>query len=81
MVYSYRFMDLFNQADLVRDMQKELDQIIQQGVVQLTRLLRNSETGISSGTSKADEEVFDSNNKKQHYLRSKQTSFAEFEDH
>ncbi|XP_019763255.2 ATP-dependent RNA helicase SUV3 homolog, mitochondrial-like isoform X2 [Dendroctonus ponderosae] len=45
---SYRFVDLFNQADLVRDMQKELDQIIQQGVVQLTRLLQNSETDIQS---------------------------------
>ncbi|XP_050292923.1 ATP-dependent RNA helicase SUV3 homolog, mitochondrial [Anthonomus grandis grandis] len=71
---SYRFPDLFNEPDLVRDMQKELDQIIQQGVVQLTRLLKNSETGISSGTSKADDEVFDSNRKKQSYLRNIQTS-------
>ncbi|XP_060528380.1 ATP-dependent RNA helicase SUV3 homolog, mitochondrial [Cylas formicarius] len=66
---SYRFNDLFNDAELVRDMQKELDQIIQQGVVQLTRLLKNSETGISSGTSAADDDEFDSHRKKQRYLR------------
>ncbi|KAL1491745.1 hypothetical protein ABEB36_012295 [Hypothenemus hampei] len=71
---SYRFPDLFNEPDLVRDMQRELDQIIQQGVVQLTRLLKNSETGISSGTAKADDEVFDSNTKKQNYLRNMHAS-------
>ncbi|CAG9772848.1 unnamed protein product [Ceutorhynchus assimilis] len=71
---SYRFMDLFNEPNLIRDMQKELDQIIQQGVVQLTRLLRNSETGISSGTSGADDEQFDSNTKKQNYLRNQSLS-------
>lgn len=62
-------MDLFSEPDLVRDMQRELDQIIQQGVMQLTRLLRNSETGISSGTLGADEEEFSANRLKQLYLR------------
>ncbi|XP_066149573.1 ATP-dependent RNA helicase SUV3 homolog, mitochondrial [Euwallacea fornicatus] len=71
---SYRFIDLFNEPDLVRDMQRELDQIIQEGVVQLTRLLKNSETGISSGTSKADDEEFDSHTKKQNYLRNIQSA-------
>ncbi|XP_030768265.1 ATP-dependent RNA helicase SUV3 homolog, mitochondrial isoform X2 [Sitophilus oryzae] len=71
---SYRFSDLFNEANLIRDMQKELDQIIQQGVIQLTRLLRNSETGVSSGTSQADDEEFDSHTKKQTYLRNSQSS-------
>lgn len=67
---SYRFTDLFNDASLVRDMQKELDAIIQEGVVQITRLLRNSETGVSSGTSAApDEDEFVINSKKQNYLR------------
>lgn len=67
---SYRFTDLFKDAALVRDMQKELDAIIQQGVVQITRLLRNSETGISSGASAApDEDEFVINSKKQNYLR------------
>lgn len=69
---SYRFTDLFGEAQLVRDMQRELDAVIQQGVVQITRLLRNSETGISSGTVSApDEDEFVINSKKQNYLRSK----------
>ena len=46
---------MFPDACLVRDMQKELDCLIQTGVAQLTRLLINSETGVSSGTSKAVE--------------------------
>ncbi|XP_023310678.1 ATP-dependent RNA helicase SUV3 homolog, mitochondrial isoform X1 [Anoplophora glabripennis] len=71
---SYRFMDLFNEPVLVRDMQRELDQIIQQGVMQLTRLLRNSETGISSGTLAADDEEFSANRLKQSYLRESKTS-------
>ncbi|BFF88868.1 ATP-dependent RNA helicase SUV3 homolog mitochondrial [Drosophila madeirensis] len=40
---SYRFMDLFPEAGNVRDAQKELDEIIQQGVFQITRLLKNTE--------------------------------------
>ncbi|CAG9862206.1 unnamed protein product [Phyllotreta striolata] len=66
---SYRFGDLFNEPDLIRDMQRELDQIIQQGIVQLTRLLRNSETVISSGTGDVDGEEFLMNRQKQSYLR------------
>ncbi|CAH1988276.1 unnamed protein product [Acanthoscelides obtectus] len=66
---SYRFSDMFNQPDLVRDMQRELDQIIQEGIVQLTKLLKNSETGISSGTAVADDDQFVMNRQKQHYLR------------
>lgn len=52
---SYRFQDLFPEAALVRDMQKELDCLIQDGVTHLTRLLVNSETGVSSGTSQVVE--------------------------
>lgn len=63
-------MDLFPAARLVRDMQAELDSMIQQGVFQITRLLKNSETGVSSGTSAAiDEEDFAINRQKQSYLR------------
>lgn len=40
---SYRFMDLFPNAPMVREAQKELDELIQQGVFQITRLLKNSE--------------------------------------
>nr|CAD7443941.1 unnamed protein product [Timema bartmani] len=66
---SYRFMDLFPEANLVRDMQKELDAIIQQGVFQLTRLLRNSETAVSSGTMSVDDDEFAIHQQKQSYLR------------
>ncbi|KAH8295033.1 hypothetical protein KR018_006286 [Drosophila ironensis] len=40
----YRFMDLFPEANNVREVQKELDEIIQQGVFQITRLLKNTES-------------------------------------
>lgn len=52
-------------------MQHELDSVIQQGVIQLTRLLRNSESSASSGAPSApDEDEFAINRKKQLYLRS-----------
>lgn len=53
---SYRFMDLFPDAILVREIQKELDNIIQQGVFQITRLLKNTESFNSS-----DEDMQDFN--------------------
>uniref|UniRef100_A0A672SQ01 ATP-dependent RNA helicase SUPV3L1, mitochondrial n=1 Tax=Sinocyclocheilus grahami TaxID=75366 RepID=A0A672SQ01_SINGR len=40
---SYRFMDMFPDANLVRDIQKELDGIIQVGVHNITRLIRATE--------------------------------------
>lgn len=67
--HSYRFTDLFPDARLVRDMQTELDEVIQRGVVQLTRLLANSETGISSGTGTDTQEQFSMQQSKQAYLR------------
>lgn len=48
---SYRFVDMFPNANHVRDMQKELDRIIHIGILNITRLLRNNETKISSGIS------------------------------
>lgn len=45
--FSYRFIDIFPDANLVRDIQLELDEIIQQGVFQITKLLKNSETATS----------------------------------
>ncbi|MGH0139086.1 UNVERIFIED_CONTAM: hypothetical protein FKN15_022484 [Acipenser sinensis] len=47
---SYRFMDMFPDANLIRDIQKELDNIIQLGVRNTTRLIRASETNSSSLT-------------------------------
>uniref|UniRef100_A0A1A9WC08 ATP-dependent RNA helicase SUV3 homolog, mitochondrial n=1 Tax=Glossina brevipalpis TaxID=37001 RepID=A0A1A9WC08_9MUSC len=45
---SYRFIDLFPDSPAVRIAQKELDEIIRQGVFQITRLLKNSETNTYS---------------------------------
>lgn len=74
---SYRFTDLFAEASLVRDMQTELDAVIQQGVIQLTRLLKNSETGISSGAAAApDEDQFTINRQKQSYYRGRISNFC-----
>lgn len=40
---SYRFTDIFPEAAAVRAAQAELDEVIQQGVFQITRLLKNTE--------------------------------------
>uniref|UniRef100_A0A2K5LFB1 ATP-dependent RNA helicase SUPV3L1, mitochondrial n=1 Tax=Cercocebus atys TaxID=9531 RepID=A0A2K5LFB1_CERAT len=40
---SYRFMDMFPDASLIRDLQKELDGIIQDGVHNITKLIKVSE--------------------------------------
>jgi len=56
---SYRFMDMFPDIEHVRDMQRELDQIIQAGVVNITKLLRNSETNVSSGVAEDGEDEFE----------------------
>ncbi|CAH2091801.1 unnamed protein product [Euphydryas editha] len=45
---SYRFPDMFPDVKLVREMETELDAIIQQGIFQITRLLRNSEQVLRS---------------------------------
>ncbi|XP_055852940.1 ATP-dependent RNA helicase SUV3 homolog, mitochondrial [Episyrphus balteatus] len=46
---SYRFTDMFPDAAQVRVSQKELDEIIQQGVFQITRLLKNTEASQQAG--------------------------------
>ncbi|XP_049280117.1 ATP-dependent RNA helicase SUV3 homolog, mitochondrial [Anopheles funestus] len=64
---SYRFPDLFPDEKLVRDIQRELDDIIQQGVFQITKLLKNSETAVSTNT--PDEDSFVMRQKKSKYYR------------
>ncbi|KAB1271071.1 ATP-dependent RNA helicase SUPV3L1; mitochondrial [Camelus dromedarius] len=41
---SYRFIDMFPDASLVRDLQKQLDDVIQDGVHNITKLIKISET-------------------------------------
>lgn len=40
---SYRFIDLFPDAEIIRDIQKELDALIEAGIIRLTTLLLNSD--------------------------------------
>lgn len=67
---SYRFIDIFPEGNLVRDIQKELDEIIQQGVIQITKLLQNSESAISSN--QPDEDSFALSQNKEHAIRGKE---------
>ncbi|XP_032112068.1 ATP-dependent RNA helicase SUPV3L1, mitochondrial isoform X1 [Sapajus apella] len=41
---SYRFMDMFPDGSVIRDLQKELDTLIQDGVHNITKLIKISET-------------------------------------
>lgn len=50
---SYRFVELFPHAAAVRQTQTELDALIQQGVFQITRLLKNSEQAAASAATAA----------------------------
>lgn len=68
---SYRFPDMFPDKNLVRDIQKELDDIIQQGVFQITKLLKNSETPISSNT--PDEDSFNMSQRRNKYFKDPRT--------
>jgi len=52
-------MDMFPDVGHVRDMQRELDQIIQAGVINITKLVRNSETSVSSGVAEDGEDEFE----------------------
>ncbi|XP_077866309.1 ATP-dependent RNA helicase SUPV3L1, mitochondrial-like [Saccoglossus kowalevskii] len=54
--FSYRFMDMFPEGEAVRQIQQELDYIIQEGVLQITRLIQAS-AGKSSTTYAEDFEV------------------------
>ena len=64
LILSYRFTDMFPDVDHIRDMQKELDEIIQIGVYNIVKLLKNSETMTSSGVADNEDE-FEIQNKSQ----------------
>uniref|UniRef100_A0A8V0ZU25 ATP-dependent RNA helicase SUPV3L1, mitochondrial n=1 Tax=Gallus gallus TaxID=9031 RepID=A0A8V0ZU25_CHICK len=55
---SYRFMDMFPDAALVRDIQKKLDDIIQIGVCNITKLIRASQSGAAPGAAEVMSEGF-----------------------
>ncbi|KAG7248123.1 hypothetical protein CRUP_003645, partial [Coryphaenoides rupestris] len=49
----YRFMDMFPDTASVREIQRTLDDIIQQGVRNITRLIRASDPGSPGGGGEA----------------------------
>lgn len=51
-------MDMFPDAAQVRDIQKKLDDIIQVGVSNITKLIRASQTGAAAGTAEVMSEDF-----------------------
>lgn len=57
-LFSYRFMDMFPDAVLVRDIQKKLDDIIQIGVCNITKLIRASQSAAAPGTAEVVSEDF-----------------------
>ncbi|KAK7140136.1 hypothetical protein R3I94_012670 [Phoxinus phoxinus] len=57
---SYRFMDMFPDANLIREIQQELDGIIQVGVRNITRLIRATENQSSSAVTTASVRLSDS---------------------
>ncbi|KAL6262593.1 hypothetical protein P5V15_005387 [Pogonomyrmex californicus] len=59
---SYRFLDLFPDAEMVRYIQKELDALIEAGIIKLTTLLLNSGAG-------GETDSFESQTQKQNFYR------------
>ncbi|XP_040574555.1 ATP-dependent RNA helicase SUV3 homolog, mitochondrial [Lepeophtheirus salmonis] len=52
----YRFPEMFPDAEIIRSVQEELDRVIEEGVSDIVRLLRNAETEVSSHINRALEE-------------------------
>ena len=46
---------MFPEGELVRDLQRELDGLIQDGVTQIVRLLRNSDSRISTTAAETED--------------------------
>ncbi|XP_073321248.1 ATP-dependent RNA helicase SUPV3L1, mitochondrial [Pagrus major] len=64
---SYRFMDMFPDTALVRNIQQELDDTIQEGVLNITRLIRATDSAITDplqtqGRTRGNVGTFGSNN-------------------
>jgi len=73
-------MDMFPDIEHVRDMQRELDQIIQAGIVNITKLLRNSETSVSSGVAEDGEDEFEIKQRVQQQLTAESVPDSDDED-
>merc|ERR1711997_1044618 len=78
---SYRFPDMFPDVEIVRSVQAELDLVIEEGVGNIVQLLKNADSGVTSGAAKVlDEDAFEAKNrqkmnyKKWHHDDKKPTS-------
>jgi hypothetical protein len=60
---------VFPDVETIRSVQAELDIVLEEGVNNIVQLLKNSETGISSGAAKFDEDAFDVKNRQKGRFR------------
>lgn len=71
---SYRFSDMFPDVEIVREVQNELDTVIEDGVSNIVQLLKNSEKGHSSGIKDAiNDSVMEMKRKQQDRMKNKWT--------
>jgi len=70
---SYRFPDVFCDVFIVREVQRELDLVIEQGVINIVALLTNKQTNYSSGLLQLDEDTFEAKTRKGSQLKDKWT--------
>ena len=62
---SYRFQDMFPDVEIVRSVQTELDHVIEDGVANIVQLLKNADSGVTSGAARVpDEDAFEAKNRK-----------------
>lgn len=61
---SFRFQDMFPDYVQIQEMQRELDTVIQQGVLKITQLLKNTEKASNIGTvfEEMDDDLLDTDN-------------------
>jgi len=62
---SYRFQDMFPDVEIVRSVQSELDSVIEDGVANIVQLLKNADSGVTSGAARVpDEDAFEAKTRK-----------------
>lgn len=61
---------MFPDVELVRSVQTELDMVIEEGVANIVQLLRNADSGVSSGAARVvDEDDFEAKNRQKSKFR------------
>jgi len=70
---SYRFADMFPDIQIVREVQTELDTVIEEGVANIVHLLKNQENEFSSRTTDLDEDSFEVKSRQKNKYRNKWT--------